>query len=632
MVKRPALSTLLCLTLMEFSLGQTLSHSGKGFDYESALAPLRQTLARSIAGKPDTNILDACYQIADIFNIRSRTSGDSHDTTYIDSSQQYVLRLIDDSRQLDRPDYEAAAYTLWGQNLISSHADEKAIVEKFLNALTLCDTWLRVHHTPNDQILERQSIAYANIGYTYFANNEYQNALRYCDSAVRHAWPAYAAGLPLVYKARTYMALNKLTDAEAALRKALLVMSVQPMTMRWEAMDYLAGLYIRKGEPDSALATIRQALIGDKRGYHINYHYYWLGKAYLALHHRNSAMKYAQLELALGTQRGSSTDRLRAFELLYKIDSLNNSTTAELTHFRQWVILDDSLNEAQHGKDIAEVQHKYDYQAVQEKAEREHFVQQERLHQQTRWFLIIVLFLVALTAALLAWYNRKVRRKNTELAKKNQEILDAHFKGQHFERKRVASELHDNLSSLLAATKLSIQVLDPSALPPGEQKLFQSVLDMMDTACNEVRYIAHNMMPVNLERQGLPAALESLVTKLNQTGIIAFELTNIDPRLTLDKVTAFNIYSICLECCNNILRHSRATRAAILFKATDKELHLLISDNGKGIPDTRKDGMGIRNVNERIESLRGSLEIQTSTDGTSFWFTIPLTPQEVAAR
>jgi signal transduction histidine kinase len=225
-----------------------------------------------------------------------------------------------------------------------------------------------------------------------------------------------------------------------------------------------------------------------------------------------------------------------------------------------------------------------------------------------------------------------MRRKNIELARKNQEILDAHFKGQHFERKRVATELHDNLSSLLAATKLSIQVLDPSALPPGEQKLFQSVLDMMDTACNEVRYIAHNMMPVNLERQGLPAALESLVTKLNQTGIITFELTNIDPRLALDKVTAFNIYSICLECCNNILRHSRATRAAILFKATEKELHLLISDNGKGIPDTRKDGMGIRNVNERIESLRGSLEIQTSTEGTSFWFTIPLSPAESLAK
>ena len=615
---------------MEYSYGQTQSHTGKGFDYESALAPLRQTIAKSTPGKPDTNTLDAYYQVADIFNIRSRSSGDSHNTTWIDSSQQFVLLLIDGSRQLDRPDYEAAGYTLWGQNLIASHADEKTIVEKFLTALTLCDDWLRTHHIPNDQILERQSIAYANIGFTYFTNKEYDNALRYCDSAVRHAWPAYAAGLPLVYIARIYMAQNKVDQAEAALHQALYVMSVQPMTMRWEAMDYLAGLFLEKNDPDSAVSTLRQALAGDKRAYHLNYHYYWLGKAYLALHKRDSVLKYAQLELDLGDRHNSSTDRLRAYELLYKVDSLDNNISAELTHYRAWVNLDDSLNEAQDRTEIAEIQHKYDYTTLQAKADRQQFEQQERLHHQAGYFLIVFTGLLALTAAILAYYNRKVRRKNAELERKNQEILDAHFKGQHFERKRVASELHDNLSSLLAATKLSIQVLDPSALPPSEQKLFQSVLNMMDTACNEVRYIAHNMMPVNLERQGLHAAMESLVGKLNQTGIITFELTNIDARFTLDKVTAFNIYSIVLECCNNILRHSRATRAAILFKATEKELHLLISDNGKGIPDTKKDGIGIRNVNDRIESLRGNLEVQTSAEGTSFWFTIPLSPTDLA--
>ncbi len=630
-VNRLASLLAIFLTLMEYTYGQTKSHTGKGFDYESALAPLRQTIAKSIPGKPDTNTLDAWYQVADIFNIRSRTSGDSHDTAYIDSSQQYVLRLIEGSHQLDRPDFEAAAYCLWGQNLISTHADEKAIVEKFLTALTLCDTWLSTRRIPNDQILERQSIAYANIGYTYFANKEYENALRYCDSAVRHAWPAYAGGLPLVYEARIYMALDKLPQAEAALHRALVVMSVQPMTMRWEAMDYLAGLYIKKGDPDSAIVIARQALTGDKRGYHLNYHYYWLGKAFLALHIRDSVAKYAQLELTLGNQHNSGLDRLRAYELLFKLDSLNDNTAAELNHYRQWVNLDDSLNQDQNVKDIAEIQHKYDFTALQATADRRQFEQQARFHRQTGYFLIVFLCLLAVTAVILAYYNRKMHRKNIELARKNQEILDAHFKGQHFERKRVASELHDNLSSLLAATKLSIQVLDPSALPPNEQKLFQSVLDMMDTACNEVRYIAHNMMPVNLERQGLPAALESLVAKLNQTGIITFELTNIDPRLPLDKVTAFNIYSIVLECCNNILRHSRATRAAILFKVTEKELHLLISDNGKGIPDTKKDGMGIRNVNERIESLRGTLEVQTSGEGTSFWFAIPLSPAEALA-
>ena len=71
MVKRLALPLLICLTLAAHSYGQTPTHAGKGFDYESALAPLRQTLAKTIPGKPDTNTLEAYYQIADIFIIRS---------------------------------------------------------------------------------------------------------------------------------------------------------------------------------------------------------------------------------------------------------------------------------------------------------------------------------------------------------------------------------------------------------------------------------------------------------------------------------------------------------------------------------------------------------------------------------
>jgi signal transduction histidine kinase len=608
---------------MEYSSGQ--SHAGKGFDYNAALAPYFQTIAKSTPGKPDTNTLDAYYQLTDIYNIRSRHKADQRDMTYVDSTIYYAHLLIDAAHGLGRQDYEAAGYTAWGGGLINSYAEPKDIVGKYLSALTLMDTWLQSHPVPNQLILDRRTIAYTNIGFTYFENKEYDNALRYCKLGAQYAFPAFAAGLPLTYEARIYMAQRKYPDAEFALHRALEVMSVQPMSMRWEAMDYLSGLLTLKGEPDSAIAMIRQALLLDKRSYHINYHYYYIGKAYAALHNADSVMRYARLEMDLGQQRSSSFDRLRAFELLYKADSLSNNKFAELTHYRQFVNLDDSLNEDQHGKEIAEIQHKYDYEAIQEKAERQQFEQEKRLQTQTRYSLTVFVGLLLLTAGILAYYNMKMRRKNNELKRKNQEILDAHFKGQHFERKRVATELHDNLSSLLAATKLSIQVLDPSALPPGEQKLFQSVLDMMDTACNEVRYIAHNMMPVNLERQGLHAALETLVTKLNQTGVITFELTNVDTRLALDKVTAFNIYSICLECCNNILRHSKATRAAIVFKATEKELHLLISDNGKGISDTKKDGMGIRNVNERIESLRGTLEVQTSTDGTSFWFTIPLT-------
>jgi signal transduction histidine kinase len=622
------------LLLAGLALAITVASAAQGhvkmaFNYDSTLRQLGQTVQTA---RSDSDRLDALYQIADIYDIRNKTVMDRKNTAYGDSSIKYIKLLIKLSRQAGRPDFEAAAYVSWGRNEITAEADSRSIVEKFLAAISCCDAWVRSHSPASPMVLEIESNAYSNIGYTYFLNREFENALSYCDLAIAHAYPGYLAGMPQVYKARIYIAEKKYPEAESALHAALAALAHNPITMRWEAMDYLAELLIEKGQPDSAISIARQAIAGDKRGYHLGRHYYWLGRAYLSKKTYDSVLSYGRLELALGEHRSNSQDSVWAYELLYNAYTPSKDKATELNYYRRWVRLSDSLGAIEHGKDISEIQHKYDYQRIQAEAEHEKLLQDQRLQQRTRYFLFTFLGLLTITAALLTFYLIKMRRKNAELSRKNKEILDAHFKGQHFERKRVASELHDNLSSLLAATKLSIQVLDPSALPAGEQKIFQSVLDMMDTACKEVRYIAHNMMPVDLERQGLAAALDSLVAKLNRTGIIIFELTNIENRLILDKVTAFNIYSICLELCNNILRHSKATRAAILFKAYTKELHLLITDNGKGIPDTKQEGMGIKNINERITTLKGILDIQTSSEGTSFWITIPLAQHDVVAK
>lgn len=624
---------------MSASLGSfAQEHSSQPYDYEGTLRQLWQTAAKSSGNKPDTNQLDALYELASIYNIRYKSGRDKKNPAYLDSSLYYVKSLISSSRQAGQLDYEASANLIWGQDEMASGDDFKSIVEKYLNAISLCDAYARTHSSPNDLLLETQSNAFSNIGYVYFLNKEYDNALKYCDEAIAHAFPTYNKALPLLYKGRVYMAERNYPYAEAYLHQALAILQQQPINLRWEAMDYLAQLLVEKGQPDSAISMVRQAITGDKKALYTDMHYYWMGQAYLrkeATASRttpmDSVLTYGRLELALGERLPKSQDRLWAYELLYKAYEPSSDKAAELKYYKQWVELSDSLGAIQHGKDIAEIQHKYDYQRVQVEADHQKFLQDQRLQQRTRYFLFTFLGLLSLTAALLAFYLVKMRRKNIELERKNKEILDARFQGQHFERKRIASELHDNLSSLLAATKLTIQVLDPSALSAGEQKIYHSVLDMMDTACREVRYISHNMMPVNIEKQGLSIALESLVAKLNQTGIILFELTNFDPRLALDKMTSFNIYSICLELCNNILRHSKATRAAIICKAYEKELHLLITDNGKGIPDTKKDGIGIKNVNERIQSLNGTLEVQSSPEGTSFWFTIPLQEQKVPA-
>jgi signal transduction histidine kinase len=246
------------------------------------------------------------------------------------------------------------------------------------------------------------------------------------------------------------------------------------------------------------------------------------------------------------------------------------------------------------------------------------------LQNRTRTFSFVGIVLLGLLGMGLLFYNRQLSRKNKELSNKNRDIEEALYKGQTFERKRVAIELHDNISSLLSAAKISIEVLNPKNMSVHEQKVYHNILQLMDDACKEVRYISHNMIPPELENNGLAQVLENLIDKLNRLGTIKFNL-DVSGLVPLTKVAAFNLYSICLELTNNIFKHAQATQAEIKFTKSNQELHLFVSDNGTGLTAQSLEGIGLRNISSRIEAMNGSMEKQSSATGTVFWFTIPLT-------
>jgi signal transduction histidine kinase len=86
-----------------------------------------------------------------------------------------------------------------------------------------------------------------------------------------------------------------------------------------------------------------------------------------------------------------------------------------------------------------------------------------------------------------------------------------------------------------------------------------------------------------------------------------------------------NILRIVQETYKNTLKHSKATNFSVLFSLNDSRLTLKISDNGKGFNINQKNkGIGLSNIKSRVkEFLKGTLEINTTTDGTVFTITIP---------
>jgi signal transduction histidine kinase len=200
--------------------------------------------------------------------------------------------------------------------------------------------------------------------------------------------------------------------------------------------------------------------------------------------------------------------------------------------------------------------------------------------------------------------------KQEALQKQNSELQAALLKGQTIERQRVAADLHDNLGSTLSALWLNVDMIDKSKMNAEEREIHQNLRENLEKAYNDVRLLSHNLLPEEFEKQGLVPTLQGFVRKISKNSKIRFDLNIAEGFGRVDNKIEFELYSICLELVNNIIKHSKATEAKIALSRTEKQIELIISDNGIGTFNNESDGKGMKNVKARVESLNGTWRLQ----------------------
>jgi PAS domain S-box-containing protein len=193
------------------------------------------------------------------------------------------------------------------------------------------------------------------------------------------------------------------------------------------------------------------------------------------------------------------------------------------------------------------------------------------------------------------------------LTKKN-EVIHAVQAAEEKERSEIGKELHDNLSQILGAAKLYIEM----AKTDGERR--EMCLDKSSSfivkVIDEIRKISKGLSTPNMV-MGLLDSIHMLLDDLIMidTLKIEFHAAGFDEQ-ELDERLRLTIFRIVQEQLNNILKHAEATTAIIkLFKRGNK-IVLHISDNGKGhdlLAD--ENGVGNMNIRSRVELYRGSVTI-----------------------
>ncbi|WP_214070707.1 histidine kinase [Mucilaginibacter sp. dw_454] len=209
------------------------------------------------------------------------------------------------------------------------------------------------------------------------------------------------------------------------------------------------------------------------------------------------------------------------------------------------------------------------------------------------------------------------------------ELLQVVIESQEEERKRIGRDLHDDVGAAISSLRLIIDMFKPSVVDDAHLKFIRSSKDIIDKMMNDVRHISHNLSPTALTYYGLAFAIEEQCTIINQTGKLMIDFVNdakdVLENLSLPVSTA--LYRVLEELLNNTIKHARAGKAGLKFKADDNLLVIDYSDNGVGA-ETKlvSNGIGMHNIESRLTVINASYHITTSPgNGFRIQINYPLT-------
>ena len=200
------------------------------------------------------------------------------------------------------------------------------------------------------------------------------------------------------------------------------------------------------------------------------------------------------------------------------------------------------------------------------------------------------------------------------------------------ERRRLRRDLHDGLGPNLASQGLKLAAVreflenDPaSAIPLLDQMMAQN-----QSTVEEVRRLVYGLRPPALDELGLVTAIRDYVAGMDGKSALQIQIAEPSEELPpLSAAVEVAAYRIVMEALTNVIRHAQARHCTIRFSAEQNGskgfLRIEIQDDGIGLPDTRRAGIGTRSMHERAEELGGTCVIESVVSkGTRVHAQLPL--------
>lgn len=267
----------------------------------------------------------------------------------------------------------------------------------------------------------------------------------------------------------------------------------------------------------------------------------------------------------------------------------------------------------------------------------------QRLFVKAGFFLLFLFILTWITIRIMK-RRAKIQKKELELqiALQKEELEKQEFqklyqnsqlnaiheklKGQDEERTRIARELHDGIGGNLVGLKLLME----QACENPKQNEISGLVNIVSNTLEEVRTISHNLMPPEFSGISLNQILQLHIEKLNKGNRIKFSIQFLPQKgwENIPENIQVEIYRIVQELCSNMLKYSNASVVDIQLSQFDNTIHLIMEDDGKPF-DYNKNGIGYRNIKERLHLLQGTFEKSCGNEkGNTYHIEIPILKNE----
>ena len=309
-------------------------------------------------------------------------------------------------------------------------------------------------------------------------------------------------------------------------------------------------------------------------------------------------------------------------------------------YYEKYNVARDSLNNTAQNIAISDLDKKY------KTAEKDKLIAETKAKNKQNSLLFIIASLLLILGTIIYILSYKNTKRKQKLAEKQQELekqknlnlikeqeltaINAMVDGQEKERKQIAEDLHDNLGSVLATLKLHFENLriNQEKKKIDQETLYNKTEKLIDEAYLKVRSIAHAKNAGVIANQGLLLAIQMMAEKISSADKLKIEVIHFGLDKRLENNLELTVFRIIQELLTNIIKHAEAKNATINISLYNKNLNIIIEDDGKGFDIKKVDlqnGMGISSIKTRVEHLKGTFTVDaTLGKGSSILLDIPI--------